>query len=80
MIPYLRFQILSDTYLPIAHTCIRDYPPPPPPRRLHVSRGKQTWIGTTNASLLMIFLMLDVAFVISFFFFGDMSQEVSCLS
>ena len=31
MIPYLRFQILSDTYLPIAHTCIWDYPPPPNP-------------------------------------------------
>ena len=37
---------------------------PPPPRRLHVSRGKQTWIWTTNARLFMNFLLLNVAFVI----------------
>ena len=37
--------------------------PPPPPRRLQVSRGKQTWIGTTNSRLFMNFLLLKVAFV-----------------
>ena len=39
-------------------------PLPPPPRRLQVSRGKQTWIGTTNSRLFMNFLLLKVAFVI----------------
>ena len=42
---------------------------PPTPRRLHVSRGKQTWIGTTNAGLFMNFLLLNVAFVIYLNFF-----------
>ena len=30
MIPYFRFEILSDTYLYIAHTRIRNYPAPHP--------------------------------------------------
>ena len=64
MIPYLRFEILSGTYL--AHTCIWDYRPPQP-RRLDVSRGKQTWIGATNARLFMNFLLLNVSFVIQIF-------------
>ena len=65
MIPYLRFEILSGTYL--AHTCIWDCPPPPQPRRLDVSRGKQTGIGATNAWLFMNFLLLNVSFVIQIF-------------
>ena len=41
---------------------------PPPPRRLHVARGKQTWIWTTNARLFMNFVSLNVAFLIEIFF------------
>ena len=70
MIPYLRFQILKnytlsgDAYLYVPF--IRDYFLP---RRLHVLRGKQTWIRiwTTNARLFMNFLLLNVAFVILMF-------------
>ena len=61
MTPYLRFEILSGTYLPRPYMHM-DYPPPPP-RRLHVSRGKQKWIGTTNARLFMSFLLLTGAFM-----------------
>ena len=76
-LPYLKIkpktqtqQAKNDTLSPavltyLAHTLTWDYPPPPPTlRRLHVSRGKQTWIGTTNAGLFMNFLLLNVAFVI----------------
>ena len=61
MIPYLRFEILSGTKLPSPYMYMGLSPPQP--RRLHVSRGKQTWIGTTNARLLTNFLLLNVAFV-----------------
>ena len=67
MIPYLKLEILKNhtlsggTYLysPSIYGII-----PPLPQRLHVSRGKQTWIWTTNARLFMNFLLLNVAFVI----------------
>ena len=59
------YPITSATYLPGPYTYMGLSPPPPPTlRRLHVSRGKQTWIGTTNAGLFMNFLLLHVAFVI----------------
>ena len=79
-------------YLPSPYMYMGLPPPPSPqPRRLDVSRGKQTWIGATNARLFMNFLLLNVSFVIQIFlnssiwndsypFFGDRSQEVSCLS
>ena len=38
MIPYLRFEILSGTYLSRPYMGLS----PPPAPRLHVSRGKQT--------------------------------------
>ena len=49
------------TYL--AHTCIWIIPTPPPHPPPHVSRGKQKWIGTTNARLFMSFLLLTGAFM-----------------
>ena len=39
----------------------------PPLRKLHVSRGKQTWIWTTKTRLFMNFLLLNVAFLIQIF-------------
>ena len=38
--------------------------PPPLTPKTSRSSGKQTWIGTTNSSLFMNFLLLNVAFVI----------------
>ena len=51
-------------YLPTQPIHVYGIIPLPPPRRLQVSRGKQTWIGTTNSRLFMNFLLLNVAFVI----------------
>ena len=59
MIRYLRFEILSGT-LPIH---VYGIIPPPIPKTSR-SRGKQTWIETSNATLFMNFLLLNVAFVI----------------
>ena len=54
-------------YLPTQPIHVYGIIPLPPPRRLQVSRGKQTWIGTTNSRLFMNFLLLDVSFVIQIF-------------
>ena len=63
MIPYLRFEILSGNYLPNPYMYMGLSPLSPSPRKLHVSRGKQKWIGTTNARLFMNFLLLTGAFM-----------------
>ena len=54
-------------YLPTQPIHVYGIIPLPPPRRLQVSRGKQTWIGTTNSRLFMNFLLLNVGFVIQIF-------------
>ena len=51
-------------YLPTQPMHVYGIIPLPPPRRLQVSCGKQTWIGTTNSRLFMNFLLLNVGFVI----------------
>ena len=59
MIHYLRFEILSGTYLPSPYMYIVFFPPPQPPQPRQAN-----WIGTTNAMLFMNLLLLNVAFVI----------------